>query len=60
LGHVRERATEGERQIDRERTPWGRRARGAKAFGKPIDLHFDGMNEVGKAYQAIGDSVCPT
>ena len=46
--HAREWATEAENQIDRGRSPVGRRARGTKTFGDLIDLHIDDMKDVGK------------
>ena len=46
--HAREWATEAEGQIDRGRSPSGKRARGTKTFGDLIDLHIDDMKEVGK------------
>src|SRR5579863_366891 len=46
--HAREWARQAEGQIDRGQWPSGRRARGAKTFGAPIDLHVDDMKEVGK------------
>lgn len=46
--HAREWATEAENQIDRGRSPIGRRARGAKTFGHLIDMHIDDMKDVGK------------
>jgi integrase len=46
--HAREWATEAEGQIDRGRSPTGKRARGVKSFGDLIDLHIDDMKEVGK------------
>jgi integrase len=46
--HAREWATEAEGQIDKGRAPTGKRARGAKTFGRLVDLHIDDMKEVGK------------
>ena len=46
--HAREWATETENQIDRGRSPVGKRARATKTFGNLIDLHIDDMKDVGK------------
>ncbi len=46
--HAREWAAEAENQIDRGRSPVGKRARGTKTFGDLIDLHVDDMKDVGK------------
>jgi integrase len=46
--HAREWANEAENQVDRGRSPIGKRARKTKSFADLIDLHIDDMKEVGK------------
>jgi hypothetical protein len=46
--HAWEWAIETESQIDRGRSPVGKRARSGKTFSDPIDLHIDDINKVGK------------
>lgn len=46
--HAREWATACENQVDRGRSPIGKRARRTKTFSDLIDLHIDDMKEVGR------------
>ena len=49
--HAREWASSAETQVDKGRSPAGRRARSAKTLGALIDLHIDDMKDVGKPPQ---------
>ncbi len=49
--HAREWASSAEVQVDKGRSPSGRRARSAKTLGALIDLHIDDMKDVGKPPQ---------
>lgn len=49
--HAREWASNAESQVDKGRSPSGRRARSAKTFGALIDLHVNDMKDVGKPPQ---------
>jgi len=49
--HAREWASSAETQVDKGRSPSGRRARSAKTLGALIDLHIDDMKDVGKPPQ---------